>query len=335
MYEKVIILFLIINLPIILFYNKIVNKVNIFDYADGIRKLHKNKVPLFGGILIIYNVVIFSFFNEFLEINIDYFFLNTREYFSFYVGLVFIFLIGIYDDKYNLSANKKLFFNFFIILSIILADDNLLISNLKFIIFDSPVELKNLSYFFSILCILLFINALNMFDGINFQAGFYCILIFCYFLIKDLYTFFSIILILCLILFLIFNYLNKCFLGDSGTQVLAFIISYILIKSHNINNLISPEEIFILLSFPGLDMFRLFIQRILINKHPFHPDTNHMHHLISARHGKFYAFIIIQVIIITNISSFYIFENKYISLSYVVISYILILINFKTNKFKF
>ena len=112
MYEKVIILFLIINLPIILFYNKIVNKVNIFDYADGIRKLHKNKVPLFGGILIIYNVVIFSFFNEFLEINIDYFFLNTREYFSFYVGLVFIFLIGIYDDKSNniKTASRTLMF---------------------------------------------------------------------------------------------------------------------------------------------------------------------------------------------------------------------------------
>ena len=49
------------------------------------------------------------------------------------------------------------------------------------------------------------------------------------------------------------------FLGDSGTQFLSFFISYIFIKTYNIERSIEPEEIFIILSFPGLDMFRLFL----------------------------------------------------------------------------
>ena len=69
------------------------------------------------------------------------------------------------------------------------------------------------------------------------------------------------------------------FLGDSGTYTLAFIISYIIIKSHNIEE-IYPEEIFIILSLPGLDMLRLFILRIFKGKNPFHSDRNHIHHLI-------------------------------------------------------
>ena len=69
-----------------------------------------------------------------------------------------------------------------------------------------------------------------MFDGINLQVA-TCILIFFIFILKDIYIPLSIILICVLSIFLIYNYLNKMFLGDSGTYTLAFIISYIIIKS--------------------------------------------------------------------------------------------------------
>jgi len=54
--------------------------------------------------------------------------------------------------------------------------------------------------------------------------------------------------------------LNKIFLGDSGTQVLAFVISYILIKSHNLNQEFTPEEIFIILP----PLFPCFVDMYLI-----------------------------------------------------------------------
>ena len=130
------------------------------------------------------------------------------------------------------------------------------------------------------------------------------------FILKDIYIPLSIILICVLSIFLIYNYLNKMFLGDSGTYTLAFIISYIIIKSHNIEGKFTPEEIFIILSLPGLDMLRLFILRIFKGKNPFHSDRNHIHHLILKKYDSFKTFLLIQLYIILNLILFYNYENK-------------------------
>ena len=244
-------------------------------------------------------------------------------------------MIGLYDDKYDLSPTKKLAFNSFLIFFLVLVDETLLINNLQFSFLTHSIELRNLSYLFTILCILLFINALNMFDGINFQAGLYCILIFIFFFIKDFYNFINLILILTLILFLIFNRLDKAYLGDAGTQVLAFLISYILIKTHNVNSNISPDEIFVILSLPGLDMFRLFLFRIIRGEHPFKADRNHMHHLISKKLGSMLGFFIIQGAIITNFLLYFFLPNKIISIICIVLLYSLLLLIFKREKNKF
>ncbi len=334
MYEKILILFILINIPIIIFYQKIIKKFNIFDTADGIRKLHKNDISLFGGSLIIYNVFTFYIIDYFIGLNTEVIFFSTRENFSFFGGIILVYLVGIYDDKFDLSSTKKLFLNFFIILFIILVDENLIIRELSLFFVENKIELKNISYFFSILCILLFMNALNMFDGINLQVGFYSLLIFLIFIIKNTYVFYSLLLIYTLILFLFYNYRNKAFLGDSGTQVLAFIISYILIKSYNIEKIFSPEEIFIILSFPGLDMFRLFLFRILNGKNPFHADIDHIHHLITKKLNSFYAFFIIFSVIVLNILVFYIFTNSLFSILLILSSYLILFFVFKKREVK-
>ena len=49
MLEILILLIFVINIPIILIFNKLTKFININDKADNIRKFHKNDVPLFGG----------------------------------------------------------------------------------------------------------------------------------------------------------------------------------------------------------------------------------------------------------------------------------------------
>ncbi len=331
MHEKMILIFIIINLPVLAFYNNIVNKFAIFDIADGVRKIHKKKIPLFGGTLIIYNIFVLTLCKYFLNLNSEVLFLNTRELTSFFGGIILFYFVGIYDDKFNLSAIKKLSLNFFIIIFLILLDDNLVIKELSFSFFENKIQLKNVSYFFTILCILLLINALNMFDGINLQAASYCLLIFLIFIFKDMYHFHSLNLVMILILFLFFNYNNKIFLGDSGTQILAFLISYILIKSYNLDGKIMPEEIFVILSFPGIDMFRLFLSRILVNKNPFKADRNHLHHLIELKYNQTLAFLIIFFVICINILFFYFFSNKLYSILTIFLSYFTLFLIFKNN----
>jgi len=319
MYEKIIFLFVLANIPIISFYKQLVNFININDCPDTVRKFHKNEVPLFGGILIIYNLVFFVILDFFLNFNLFQEISGKREYLSFFTGLLFFFCVGIFDDKYNLGANKKLFINFFLLLFLILIDDNLVIKQLTFSFIEKPIYLNNFSHLFTILCILLFVNAINMFDGINLQTGTYCIIIFSIFLFKGTYISLSIILICTLIMFLFYNFLNKIFLGDSGANVLAFLISYILIKSYNLNKVFTADEIFIILSFPGLDMFRLFLLRIFKGKNPFNSDRNHIHHLIHRKLNIFQTFLIIQICILFNIIIFYVFDNK-LSVLFITIS---------------
>ena len=328
MFENIILLAGLINMPIVIFFNPITKFINIFDFADNVRKFHKNNVPLFGGILIIYNLIIFFILDYFLNLNLLQEIVNKREYLAFCIGTTIFFCIGLFDDKYNLSANKKLFLNFFILLFLTLLDDNLVVKQLNFSFINNPIYLNNFSHLFTIMCVLLFLNAINMFDGINLQTGTYCIIIFSIFIFKNIYISLSIILICVLILFLFYNFLDKIFLGDSGTQVLAFVISYILIKSHNFNQEFIPEEIFVILSIPGLDMFRLFLLRIFNGKNPFNPDRNHIHHLIERKFRKFKTFVIIQFYILTNIIIFYIIENKLNVLFLTIFSYLALYIIF-------
>ena len=190
MYEKIVVIFFIANIPILFFYDFINKRIKLYDYNDGRRKFQKNPVPLIGGLLLIYNILLFVL----VDYQIDFekpiyeYFSNTREYFAFFIGLIFCFLLGLYDDKFNLGANKKILINFFIILLIILIDENLVIKELSFTFLENPIDLRNVSYFFTILCFLLFINALNMFDGMNLQVGTYCILIFYFFIFKNSYV---------------------------------------------------------------------------------------------------------------------------------------------------
>ena len=109
-----------------------------------------------------------------------------------------------------------------------------------------------------------------MFDGIDLQVSTYVLLILIYLLLKfDFYfllflfpVFFSIFILI----------IKRNFLGDSGTNILAGLISFLIIKTYNLNLNLPCEEIFLLMLIPGLDLLRLFIVRIINGKNPFLPD---------------------------------------------------------------
>ena len=52
-----------------------------------------------------------------------------------------------------------------------------------------------------------------------------------------------------------------------------------VISNYQTGKLIS-EEIFLLMMIPGIDMFRLFVERIARKKNPFKGDRNHLHHIL-------------------------------------------------------
>tara|TARA_B100001121_G_C18674845_1_gene615728 strand:+ start:94 stop:1104 length:1011 start_codon:yes stop_codon:yes gene_type:complete len=326
---------IVLNSLILIFYNNISNQLKIFDEGDGIRKFQKKPVALLGGTIILINILTVLFLDYILGKNVifDNFIQTNREFFVFIVGLISFYLFGLFDDKYKLSANYKLLISAFFILLFILIDDNLSILILKFSFLDHIIELKSFSIFFTLLCFLLFINALNMFDGINCQVGFYSILIFSLFLSRNILPELCLTIIISLTFFLILNFKSKIYLGESGVLILAFIIGYIFVKSSNTqNDIFFADEIFMIMALPGIDMFRLFMIRIYNGKHPFSSDTNHIHHLILKYYTDTKTFIIIFLyIFITTMLYFYIdFKLEYL-IAYVAL-YLLIIFSLTKKK---
>ena len=157
------IFFIILNSLLVIFNKKIAYLLNIYDKPDNKRKLHKGKPSLIGGVYLFVNLVLFFFI-----INFSYFSnirLSIFNEMSFFISITIIFLIGIFDDKYDLSANSKLALLCLAVLVSIISNSFFLVEKINLLSFQRDLHLHSLSYFFTLLCILLFMNSFNMMDG--------------------------------------------------------------------------------------------------------------------------------------------------------------------------
>ena len=216
------------------------------------------------------------------------------------------------------DPNKYYFFNYIHFFNL---NSDLVINELKFSFTNDTIKLGNLSKVFTIICIFTFINALNLFDGIDLQSGSYVLILLLTLglLNQEIFLFFIIIPI---IIFLILNHKKEIFLGDSGTIVLGFFISYIVIKSYK-NSIVFVDEIFIMMMIPGIDMIRLFLVRISKGKNPFLGDRNHLHHILVNKFNYKNSLLIINTIILLPI--IFVF-NLNIDLFFIILVTILIYI---------
>ena len=116
------------------YYIRLTNFLNLYDIPDFKRKIHYKKVSLAGGLLIYFFLYFILFFDIFYlnKINTNLLFVNNRELITFVIFSTLYFLVGIYDDKFNLVADKKLFLYFFITCVFLTTNESLLIQNINF-----------------------------------------------------------------------------------------------------------------------------------------------------------------------------------------------------------
>ena len=101
---------------------------------------------------------------------------------------------------------------------------------------------------------------------------------------------------------------EKVFLGDGGSMFLGTVIAIMVL------HILGPEYVFknnyttnktlfsiIVVLYPLVDLFRVFISRVLNKKSPFEADKNHIHHVILnkfSHQGLSTAFILALELII-------------------------------------
>ena len=208
---------ILINLLILIFHNHLAKFYSLYDIPDNIRKKHSYSVPLTGGIIIFFNIITFALING--DFNLSYLFF----------GIVFV--VGVLDDKFDINPNKKLIYILAICLMNVIFLDALKINSLRFA-FVSNFDLNNIfSYFFPAICILIFVNALNMFDGANLQVGTYtCFVFVVLFFYSENIEY--LIYLIPVITFLILNHQSRSFLGDGGSIFLVYFLNHSMILIH-------------------------------------------------------------------------------------------------------
>jgi UDP-GlcNAc:undecaprenyl-phosphate GlcNAc-1-phosphate transferase len=289
----------ILNFPFIIFFvlsifiyyliynnrTRIALFFNVNDIPDEKRKIHKLPTPKTAC----YPAAITLFFLLILNLNYDFF----KKDFNFIILITLLFfLVGFFDDKYKLSAYKKIFFISVLCMFFTSLSNNFVINKFYVATLDTYFYLNNFSILFTVMCILGLTNALNLVDGINGLATgliFFWLLYVTQVFKSDLNL---IIYFLSIHLILIFfhNYKGKHFIGDAGSLMLSSFLAIILIKLYNekvespspIN---SSEQILIYFIIPILDMVRLFFERIHKKKDPLIADNNHLHHYLLKKNS--------------------------------------------------
>jgi len=320
---------------LILYKNKnfITKKLNLIDYPDKNRKLHKTKIPLIGGLLI------FLCFIYLVVIN-QLFFTNTNFLAKIAIILLPIFIIGLLDDVYNLSPTNKIFFLSFLILLFLYFNKEFLLKELYFDDYKKIYILNDIpSLLITTFCLLLLINAFNMSDGINGLA--HSISILWLIILMALFNLNVTFYFITLIIFLsfIFNYQGKYFLGNSGSLFISSFIGLLTIYLYNSNlnskNLLSVEKVILIFLIPGLDMLRLFIIRLSNKKSPFLGDLDHFHHLLISNLPLYKAIIYYLLLILWPFIFLEFYKIKYFFIFLLQSIIFLFFVSlFKNSKFK-
>jgi len=268
------------NFIIYLRFENIAENFIFFDKPDGKLKKHKKPVSLIGGLIILINLYLVIFFLKILNID-NAIFSDNFAYIVLILGSLF-FIVGLIDDLKNLSPNTKLILIIFSIILILLFYPEMKLKYIKLTFLEKYYYFNNYSFIFMILSFALLANAINMFDGINLQLLGFTVFVFIIFIVKGFIPIFFILMLICMFFLGLLNYQNKIFLGDGGCYLISSIIGCSFIYQYKyFENFLFGDEIFIILIVPAIDMLRLFIYRIINQKHPFKGDLNHLHHILD------------------------------------------------------
>ena len=305
---EIIVSIIIFNIVLINFFLRTFKIKKLIDFPNEERKIHKKPIQKIGGLIIFINFVVFFLFQKFSFLEL-----------SLFIFVTSIFFIGFFDDLFNLNPYLRILLITTFVCLYLIYNQEFILNKIYFETLDNYKNLNYLNYIFTIFCIVALINAFNLFDGLNGLALSYFIIIFIYITVKFDQNLLIFLVCLCIIL-LYYNLKNKIFLGDSGVYILSCILGIKLIEINNNDNLyFSSENIFILLILPGVDMMRVFFERIYNKQMFLSPDKRHIHHYFLNKFSGTTTLILLNIL---SVFSIIIYETSIVP-AYAVILFIL------------
>ncbi len=269
---------------ILLSLRKIAFRIDLLDRPDS-RKQHEGAIPLVGGLGIYAGFVLSCLLLD----------IPLHEYAALIVGGLILVAVGLVDDLRELPPRARFVAQIIAALLMVywggieLNDLGSLLPGI-----DHPVTLAWACVPFTLFATVGVINALNMIDGVDGLAGSVVLnallsLALLAWLSHDLADV-SVLLLLAsaATAFLGFNWrfeLDKkplMFLGDAGSLLLGFVLTWFLIKlSQGEHRAMAPTTALWLVAIPLIDTIVVMVRRIRKGRSPFTADREHFHHVLQ------------------------------------------------------
>ncbi|WP_154140346.1 UDP-N-acetylglucosamine--undecaprenyl-phosphate N-acetylglucosaminephosphotransferase [Photobacterium damselae] len=276
-------IFVFITSFIMLFLmRKVAQKIGLVDKPNA-RKLHQGAVPLVGGISVFLSLCVGGIL--YLPMN-----LNLALYLSC-AGVLIV--LGVLDDKFDLSFKIRLFVQAGISLSMIVIGGHSL-HNLGYLMGSETIALGEVAgSIITIVAVIGAINAFNMVDGIDGLLGGLASVTFTalgvvFFTSDNEYLgTFCLLIVAALIPYILLNLgflfgkRYKIFMGDAGSMFIGFSVVWMLIRGTQEPNIdaFKPVTALWLIALPLMDMATIMIRRMRKGHSPFKPDREHLHHI--------------------------------------------------------
>lgn len=254
-------------------------RLGLTDKPGG-RKHHEDEVPLIGGLVIFPVFMVLGLFSGF----------DIASYWPLFLALSMVLLTGAIDDRYGVGV----WIRFFVLLgaaSMIVIFGNARLEHLGNLFGFGNLQLGFMSIPFSIIAVTLFINAINLMDGLDGLAAGKSAVVLGWLMLACMLAGFwpplthMGILMGCIIGFLFYNMRHpfrskaSVFLGDAGSLSLGLVLAWYCIGlAHEPDPVVIPIMIAWIIALPVIDACGQFYRRVREGRHPFDPDRGHFHH---------------------------------------------------------
>lgn len=260
----------------------------LFDEVDE-RKLHTEQIPRLGGVGFFAGLVISVLL-----------FVNTSQFIGFggfVAGLFILFFIGLKDDILVIAPLTK-FIGQLTATVIVVYFGNTIITDLHGFFGFHEIHWI-LGFGITVFVFLVTINAFNFIDGVDGLSSSIGVVVSgafgIWFVLVEQFdlAIISFALVASLLAFIRYNVFapkSKIFMGDTGSMIIGFVVSFLAVNFNELNIETTKDSAFFILPAPAVafgvliipyfDMLRVMYIRLLKGQKVFHPDKNHLHHLL-------------------------------------------------------
>lgn len=253
-------------------------KIKAIDIPKDSRRVHKKPIPLIGGLAIFYGFIV----------SVLCFAVMEKELIGILIGSVIMVIVGVIDDKCDLNAKLKLFFQILAAAIVIVCGVDIQHVANPFATWFGPqyIKLGLWSIPITMVWIIGVTNAINLIDGLDgLAAGVSSIASVALLSMTLLSQNVNAAIVTAALAgagfgFLPYNFNPaKIFMGDTGSTFLGFILACISIqgvmKTYAVVSVAVPV---LILGLPIFDTLFAIIRRILKRKPIMSPDRGHLHH---------------------------------------------------------